>query len=54
MQQVEPLVADLLDDVYSEFIAIFEKALVREGSEAPRAEALALLSMLEAGVAFYR
>jgi len=52
MQQVEPLVADLLDDVYSEFLTIFEKALALEGSEAPRAEALALLSMLEAGSLF--
>lgn len=52
MQQVEPLVADLLDEVYSEFLTNFERALATEGSEAPRAEALALLAMLEAGSLF--
>lgn len=48
MQQVEPLVADLLDDVYADYVVALEIALKNEGSAAPRAEALVLLSLLEA------
>jgi len=48
MQQVEPLVGELLEGVYAEFLGLFESALKRQGSDAPRAEALALMAMLEA------
>jgi AcrR family transcriptional regulator len=48
MQQVEPLVSDLLEDVYAEYLKILEAALEAEGSQSPRAEALCLMSLLEA------
>lgn len=48
MQEVEPLVGELLEEVYAEFLKIFQAALKRQGSAAPRAEALALMAMLEA------
>ena len=40
MEQVEPLVAELLEDMYAEYVAVLERALEHEGSQAPRAEAL--------------
>ena len=48
MQQVEPLVSDLLEDVYAEYLQILERALEARGSQSPRAEALCLMSLLEA------
>lgn len=48
MQQVEPLVSDLLEDVYAEYLQILERALEAWGSQSPRAEALCLMSLLEA------
>jgi AcrR family transcriptional regulator len=48
MQQVEPLVSDLLEDFYAEFLILLEKALQAAGSGSPRAEALVLMSLLEA------
>jgi AcrR family transcriptional regulator len=47
MQQVEPLVSDLLEDVYAEYLESFEKLIEAKGSQSPRAEALCLMSMLE-------
>jgi len=47
MGKVEPLVADLVDDVYAVYIEILEARLKEAGSEAPRAEALCLLSFTE-------
>jgi AcrR family transcriptional regulator len=47
MQQVEPLVSDLLEDIYAGYLATLEKALEAQGSESPRAEALCLMSLLE-------
>ena len=47
MQQVEPLVSDLLEDVYAEYLARIEKLLEAKGSQSARAEALCLMSMLE-------
>ena len=52
MQQVEPLVADLVEDLYSGYIEVLEHALEREGSGAPHAEALALISLLEGSTIF--
>ena len=47
MEQLEPLVSDLIEDVYAEYIALLEQALLEAGSREPRAEALALMSLLE-------
>ena len=52
MQQVEPLVSDLLDDVYAEYLQLLEKALEAEGSHSPRAEALCLMALLESEALF--
>lgn len=48
MEQVEPLVSDLLEDVYAEYLELLEVALKRAGVKKPRAEALCLMSLLEA------
>lgn len=47
MEQVEPLISDLLEEVYAKFLALLEATLVERGAAQPRAEALALLSMVE-------
>ena len=47
MEQVEPVMSDLLEDVYAGYLAALEKALEAQGSESPRAEALCLMSLLE-------
>lgn len=52
MQQVEPLVSDLVEDLYTYYVEILESALARKGSGAPRAEALALISLLEGSTIF--
>jgi len=49
---VEPLVADLVHDIYKDYIQIFEKILERSGSNAPRAEALLIMSMVEGTTLF--
>jgi len=52
MQQVEPLVSDLVEDLYGRYINELEAALKQVGSQHPRAEALALMSMLEGSTVF--
>lgn len=52
MQQVEPLVSDLVEDLYAYYVEILEHALEREGSSAPHAQALALISLLEGSTIF--
>lgn len=52
MQQVEPLVSDLLEDVYAEYLRGLEHAIKAAGGRSPRAEALCLMSMLEGEVLF--
>ena len=52
MQQVEPLVSDLVEDVYAKYITTLEEALEVAGSSAPRAEALCLMSLLEGAMIF--
>ena len=52
MQQVEPLVSDLVEELYAYYIEILEHALEREGSSAPHAEALVLVSLLEGSTIF--
>ena len=47
MEQVEPLVSDLLEEVYAKFLGLLEVRLVKRGAAEPRAEALVLLSMIE-------
>jgi AcrR family transcriptional regulator len=52
MQQVEPLVSDLVEDIYERYIQTLEQALRAAGNDAPRAEALCLMSMLEGATIF--
>ena len=52
MQQVEPLVSDLVEDLYTYYVEILERALEGKGSGAPHAEALALISLLEGSTIF--
>jgi AcrR family transcriptional regulator len=52
MMLIEPLVADLVDDLYREYIQILEKSLERSGSAAPHAEALLIMSMVEGTTLF--
>ena len=47
MEQIEPLVSDLLEEVYAKFLTVLEVKLRERGAAAPRAEALVLLSMVE-------
>ncbi|MBT7368998.1 MAG: TetR/AcrR family transcriptional regulator [Gammaproteobacteria bacterium] len=52
MQQVEPLVSDLLEDIYAKYVQTLEQALEDAGNSALRAEALCLMSMLEGSTIF--
>ena len=52
MQQVQPLISDLVEDLYAYYVQILEHALEREGSRAPHAEALAVVSLLEGSTIF--
>ncbi len=52
MMQVEPLVADLVDEIYVDYMQILERALEDAGSGAPRAEAIFLMSVLEGSMLF--
>ena len=52
MQQVEPLVSDLVENIYSTYLKVLEQALRNVGASAPRAEALLLRSMLEGSTIF--
>jgi AcrR family transcriptional regulator len=52
MAQVEPVMETLLDDIYVEYLDKLEKRLVGMGSAAPRAEALALMSLIEGVTVF--
>lgn len=52
MAQVEPVMATLLDDIYVEYLEKLEKRLISLGSSAPRADALALMSLLEGATLF--
>ena len=47
MELVEPIVADLMEDIYAEYFNLLERALENEGSLAPHVEALCLMSLLE-------
>ena len=52
MAQVEPVMEMLLDDTYRRYLDILEEGFADAGSHAPRAEALALLSMVEGSTLF--
>jgi AcrR family transcriptional regulator len=52
MAQVEPVMESMLDDIYRRYLDTLEERLVTEGSRAPRAEALALMSMVEGATLF--
>ncbi len=52
MQQVEPLVSDLLEDLYAYYYSVLTNALKRRKVAAPESEALVLLSLLEATTIF--
>ena len=47
MEQVEPLVSDLLEEIYAEYLQYLVRAMEQAGVESPRGEALCLMSMLE-------
>ena len=47
MEQVEPLVSDLLEEVYAKFLMKLEKLMVKQSVVNARAEALMLLSLVE-------
>lgn len=52
MGQVEPLVADLFNEIYAKYLKILEERLVAAGAESPHAEALCLLSFVEGSTLF--
>ena len=47
MEQVEPLVSDLLEEVYAEYMKILVNAMEEAGFDSPLGEALCLMSILE-------
>ena len=52
MARVEPVMDELLDEIYAEYVRQLEECLVEAGSSAPRAEALALMSLMEGSTLF--
>lgn len=52
MARVEPVMETLLEDIYVEYLDKLEKRLVGMGSTAARAEALALMSLIEGATLF--
>ena len=52
MQLVEPLVAELVERIYAEYLSKIERALVAAGADDPTAEAICLMSMLEGATIF--
>ena len=47
MEEVEPLVADLLEEIYAEYVQYLVTAMEKAGIESPQGEALCLMSLLE-------
>jgi AcrR family transcriptional regulator len=52
MQQIEPLVSDMVDDIFAQGIKTLEGALEHAGVSAPRGEALCLMSLIEGSTIF--
>ena len=46
MARVEPVLEELLDEIYIEYLQILEELLIMAGSRSPRAEALGLMSLI--------
>ena len=52
MGQVEPLVADLVDDIYAEYLQILEGLLCDAGSKNAHVEAISLMAFVEGSTIF--
>ncbi len=52
MARVEPVMKALLDDIYEEYLRKLENQLANAGSHSPRADALAIMSLLEGTTLF--
>jgi AcrR family transcriptional regulator len=52
MARVEPVMRELLEGIHGEYLAMLEEALGRAGRTAPRAEALALMALVEGSTLF--
>jgi len=52
MQLVEPLVAELIEQIYDNYISQIEQALTAAGADDPKTEAICLMSMLEGTTIF--
>ena len=52
MQDVEPLVSDLVESIYERYLDVLEDSLRHAGSSMPHADALCLMSMLEGTTIF--
>lgn len=52
MARVEPVMRESLDEIFKKVVALFESHLTLAGSQSPRLEALALLSLGEGAILF--
>jgi hypothetical protein len=52
MAQVEPAMAEKLDELYAVYLEKLEERLTALGSRAPAADALAIMSLLEGTMVF--
>jgi AcrR family transcriptional regulator len=52
MAQVEPAMAEKLDELYAEYLEKLEVRLTALGNRAPAADALAIMSLLEGSIVF--
>ena len=52
MAQVEPAMAEKLDELYAEYLEKLEDRLTTLGNRAPAADALAIMSLLEGSIVF--
>ena len=52
MEEVESLVADLLEEIYAEYLQYLVTAMEKAGIESPQGEALCLMSLLEGETLF--
>ena len=52
MGRVEPIMGELLHDIYQEYLTTLEDSLRQAGNDNPRAEALSLMSLIEGTTLF--
>ena len=52
MAQVEPAIAEKMDELYTVYLERLEERLIALGSRAPAADALAIMSLLEGAIVF--